>query len=111
MLEPLFIQHGVELVLSGHDHFYERIKPQKGILYFVIGGSAKLREGNARVAEFTAKAFDTDNSFVLMEIDQDTLHFQAIRTNGDTVDKGSFRRSTAPSNKAPLHSKETSSSR
>src|SRR5215510_1029494 len=43
ILEPLFVKYGVNLVLAGHDHFYERIEPQKGIYYFVVGGSAKLR--------------------------------------------------------------------
>jgi 3',5'-cyclic AMP phosphodiesterase CpdA len=96
VLEPLFLKYGVNLVLSGHDHFYERIQPQKGIQYFVVGGSAKLREGNARGADFTAKSFDTDNSFVLMEIDQDTLYFQAISRTGQTVDSGSFQRPVGP---------------
>ena len=31
---------------TGHDHFYERLKPQNGITYFVVGSSGKLREGN-----------------------------------------------------------------
>ena len=36
------IQHNVSVVFSG-EHFYERLKPQKGISYFIQGGSAKLR--------------------------------------------------------------------
>ena len=32
--------------LTGHDHVYERIKPQKGIQYFVVGNSAKVRKGD-----------------------------------------------------------------
>src|SRR5215213_99190 len=28
VIEPIFIRHGVNLVLTGHDHVYERIKPQ-----------------------------------------------------------------------------------
>jgi len=96
VLEPLFVKYGVSLVLAGHDHFYERIKPQRGIPYFVIGGSAKLREGNVRRTALTEKAFDRDNSFALMEIDKDTLHFQAISRTGATVDSGSFKRVAAP---------------
>ena len=61
-LEPLFVKHGVAMVLAGHDHFYERIKPQQGIHYFVIGGSAKLRAGNVQRTSLTAKAFDRDLS-------------------------------------------------
>src|SRR6185436_11350694 len=76
-VEPLLVKYGVALALAGHDHFYERIKPQQGIHHFVVGGSAKLRAGNVRRTNLTAKAFDTDRSFVLMEIDGDTLYFQA----------------------------------
>ena len=46
-LEPMFVKHGVNVVLSGHEHFYERIKPQKGIQYFILGNSAKVRRGDS----------------------------------------------------------------
>jgi len=91
-VEPLLIKYGVSLALAGHDHFYERIKAQQGIHHFVVGGSAKLRAGNVRRTELTAKAFDRDLSFALMEIDGDTLHFQAVSRTGITVDSGSFER-------------------
>ncbi len=95
VLEPLFVKYGVSVVLSGHDHFYERIEPQRGIHYFVIGGSAKLRKKNIRKTGLTAKAFDRDNSFAVMEIDRDVLHFQAISRTGETVDIGSISRNSA----------------
>ena len=94
-LQPLFVKYRVSLVLAGHDHFYERIKPQQGIHYFVVGNSAKLRPGNVRRTSLTAKAYDRGLSFALMEIDGDTLHFQVINHNGVTVDGGSFRRPDA----------------
>ena len=46
VLEPLFLKYNVSVVLSGHDHFYERVKPQKGIAYFVVGSGGQLRKGN-----------------------------------------------------------------
>ena len=56
-LEPLFLKYGVDVVLAGHEHFYERIKPQKGIYYFISGGAAKLREGDVNTrSELTAKS-------------------------------------------------------
>src|SRR5664280_1869131 len=45
-LEPLFLKYNVSVVLNGHDHFYERVKPQKGIAYFVVGSGGQLRKGN-----------------------------------------------------------------
>jgi len=88
VLEPLFLKHGVSLVLSGHEHFYERLKPQKGITYFIMGSSAKLRKGDLRKTDITAKGFDTDNAFMLCEIEGDQLHFQTVSRTGQIVDSG-----------------------
>src|SRR6185295_12814762 len=65
-LEPLFIKYGVDVVFAGHEHFYERIKLQEGIQYFIVGSSAKLRNGNiSQKSPMTAKGFDTDNVFLV----------------------------------------------
>jgi 3',5'-cyclic AMP phosphodiesterase CpdA len=87
-LEPLFLKHGVDAVFAGHEHFYERIKPQKGIYYFTSGGAAKLREGDVGKSELTAKSFDSGYHFMLIEITKDALHFQAISDQGKIVDSG-----------------------
>jgi 3',5'-cyclic AMP phosphodiesterase CpdA len=87
-LEPVFLEYGVKVVLAGHEHFYERLKPQKGIYYFISGGSAKLRRDNIARTNLTAKGFDQDNHFMLMEIDGDILHFQTISRTGATIDSG-----------------------
>jgi hypothetical protein len=93
LVEPLFIQHGVDVVFAGHEHFYERLKPQKGIHYFTQGGGAKLREGNIRTnSPLTAKGFDTDRSFTLVEIAGDQLHFETISRRGEIVDAGVITR-------------------
>ena len=61
VLEPLFLKGGVSVVFAGHDHFYERIKPQKGIVYFVAGSGGKLRRGDIdRKSGLTAVGLDTD---------------------------------------------------
>jgi hypothetical protein len=95
-LEPLLVKYGVAMALAGHDHFYERITPQMGVCHFVIGGSSHVRIGDCRGSELTAKSFDRDNAFALMEIDGDTLHFQAISRTGKVVDEGSLRRPPVP---------------
>jgi 3',5'-cyclic AMP phosphodiesterase CpdA len=93
VLEPLFIQHNVSLVLNGHDHVYERIKPQNGIQYFVEGSSGKLRAGDLRDGSpLTAFGNDTTRTFILMEIDGDTLTFNAIDMQGNVIDSGTISR-------------------
>lgn len=96
-LEPLFVKYGVNVVFSGHDHFYERIVPQKGIYYFVSGGAAKLRRGNIGKTPLTAKGFDTDYHFMLLETAREELHFQTISRTGDSVDSGVIPRQTRSS--------------
>ena len=88
LLEPLFLKYGVDVVFAGHEHFYERIKPQKGIYYFTSGGAAKLREGDVGKSELTAKSFDTGYHFMLIELAKDAMHYQAISDQGKTVDAG-----------------------
>jgi Calcineurin-like phosphoesterase len=93
VLEPLFIKYNVSLVLNGHDHTYERIKPQNGILYFVEGSSGQLREGDLRKGSpLTAAGNDTDCAFMLMEIDGDTLTFNTISRTGAVIDSGTWTR-------------------
>jgi predicted phosphodiesterase len=92
VLEPLFLKYGVQVVFAGHDHLYERTKPQKGIYYFTEGASGELRAGNLKKTELTAAGYDKDRSFLSIEISGDDLYFQAISRMGVTVDSGTIRR-------------------
>jgi len=89
VVEPIFIKYGVNVVLTGHDHVYERIKPQKGIYYFVSGGGGKLREGDVKdTSTLTEKSYDHDLHFMLFEVAGDQMYFQAISRTGETIDSG-----------------------
>src|SRR5688572_3602695 len=93
VLEPLMIQYGVDVVFAGHEHFYERIKPQKGIQHFTLGSSAKLRRNSIRNnTGLTEKGFDTDNAFMVVEIAGDDMIFQTLSRTGNVVDSGKVRR-------------------
>ena len=96
VLEPLFVRYGVSVVFAGHDHVYERIKPQKGITYFVSGAGGSPRKGDLKKSPLTAVGFDQDFHFMLVEIDGDEMHFQAISRTGRTVDSGTVARVGAP---------------
>jgi len=92
VLEPLFVKNGVQVVFAGHEHVYERIKPQKGIHYFTEGASGQLRAGNLKKTDLTAVGYDKDHSFLLVEISGDDLYFQAVSRTGVTIDSGTIRR-------------------
>ena len=91
-VEPIFVKYGVNAVFTGHEHFYERIKPQKGIAYFIAGSSAKLRVGNIAPSALSDKGFDTGFTFMLVEIVGDDLFFQTITEKGATIDSGTIHR-------------------
>lgn len=95
VLEPLFVKYGVDVVFSGHEHFYERLKPQHGITYFISGAAGKLRRGNISKSQITGSGYDRDYSFMLLEIVDDDLYFQTIDRSGRTVDHGVIRRRDA----------------
>jgi calcineurin-like phosphoesterase family protein len=89
IVEPIFIKHGVNVVFAGHEHFYERIKPQNGVAYFISGSGGKLRKGDVnRNSPLMAKAYDDDMSFMLIEIDDKEMYFQVVSRTGETVDSG-----------------------
>ena len=90
ILEPIFVRYGVDAVFSGHDHVYERLKPQKGIHYFVVGAGGKHDTG-IEPSGATAAAFDADRSFLGVEVEGDRLFFQAVSRTGSTVDTGVIR--------------------
>ena len=96
VLEPLFLKYGVDAAFAGHEHFYERLKPQQGVAYFISGAAGKLRRGNIRSTGMTAKGYDQDRSFMLIEIAGDALHFQAINRKGETVDSGAYQQVRRP---------------
>ena len=96
VLEPVLVQFGAHVGLAGHEHFYERLMPQRGVLYFTSGAGGALRVGDIQPTLLTAAGFDTDTHFLLMEISGDELYFQAISRTGKTIDAGRIERLERP---------------
>jgi hypothetical protein len=90
-LEPLFVKYGVAAVFSGHDHTYERTKPQQGVHYFVCGIGGDIRAGDLdRNSPFLAFGSDEDSGFMFVEVTAARLEFQAINAAGQVFDRGSI---------------------
>ncbi len=88
-IEPLFVRYGVAAAFSGHDHTYERTKPQQGVQYFVCGIGGKLRRGNLdKRSPLMAFGNDEINGFMFVEVIPERLSFQAVDASGRIIDKG-----------------------
>jgi calcineurin-like phosphoesterase family protein len=86
-IEPLFVKYRVNVVFSGHYHVYERIKPQKGIQYFVAGSGGKLMRGNLnKKSALTASGNDQTQIFLLATVDEKQMHVRAISADGTEID-------------------------
>ena len=80
---PLFEKHRVDLVLTGHDHDYQRTKPINGITYIVTGAAARTRPAGRD--DFTAASWSTP-SFVDVTVYDDRMLIQAVDHRGRAID-------------------------
>jgi 3',5'-cyclic AMP phosphodiesterase CpdA len=83
-VEPLLIEYGVDLVLTGHDHHYERTIPVDGVTYVVSGAGSKLR--GTGTSDFTAVALN-QLQFMVAQATTDTILLQAIGVDGIVIDE------------------------
>ena len=88
LLVPILERHKVDLVLSGHDHDYERTVPINGITYVVSGGGSKTTKVGH--SDFTAVA-KRILQFLLVEIDGDRLVGTCIQPAGQVADRFELR--------------------
>jgi hypothetical protein len=88
---PIFAAHGVDLVLSGHDHGYERNTPQAGLTSYVTGG------GGGALYAFTTQSYTAASMssyhYLQISITGCTISTVAIKTDGSKFDPWSY---TAP---------------
>ena len=92
---PILEAHDVDLVLSGHDHHYERFKPQHGVLYVVSGGGGK---GTRDVSGGPITAFaEAVIHCVVVEVQGDTLTLHAIDAVGREFDSAVIQKAAAVS--------------
>ena len=96
LINPILEEHGVDAVLCGHDHHYERSVPiadaqptprdMGGIPYFVVGsGGAGLRTASGDW--FTASVNDQKHAFLDLEIDGCNAHGKSVALDGEVIDE------------------------
>jgi 3',5'-cyclic AMP phosphodiesterase CpdA len=80
---PLFARHGVQLVLSGHDHDYQRSEVLHGVTYVVSGAASERRRTGEE--DFTAVSFSCHH-FVELDVFADRLMGRAVDQDGRVAD-------------------------
>ncbi len=109
---PLFEKYGVDLVLTGHDHNYERSRPmlgdevapagERGIPYLVVGGGgASLRAFSESAPQWSAVRNNKDFGFLDVTITEGTLTAQLLTPKGKIVDAFTLTKQLAPRQEPP----------
>ncbi len=82
--EPLFQRHGVQLVVSGDEHDYERTRAIGGVTYLVTGGGGRSVRavGESWFTELSVTAFH----LVYVSIEDDVMRVHAIDATGREFD-------------------------
>jgi acid phosphatase type 7 len=104
---PLFERYGVDLVLTGHDHNYERshsmagdsvaASGKRGIPYLVVGGGgASLRTFPSSKPSWSAVRNNTDYGFLDVEVVEGTLSAKLVTPSGTVVDSFTLTKELAP---------------
>ena len=89
-LEQALVRNRVNAVFSGHEHLYERIKPQQGVHYFVSGGGGRYLY-SVHPSEFDEVAV-SEHHFMVAEVAGDRLLFEAITHAQKLLDCGMVTR-------------------
>ena len=84
---PLFERYGVQLVLSGHDHDYQRSKPINGVTYVVSGGAAGTRRTGSD--SFTEVSFSWHH-FVDLNVFHDRIVLRAVNQDLRVADEATI---------------------
>jgi hypothetical protein len=91
-LERALVRNRVNVVFSGHDHLYERTRPQQGIVYFVSGGGGRSLY-KLQLSEFDEVGV-SEHHFMVAEVAGDRLFYQAITHQQKVIDCGVIYRFT-----------------
>ncbi len=83
-VQELALQYGVEAVISGHDHDYERTKPIRGVTYFVSGAAgAPIRAVEKQHFSATVR---TEPHYMLFDVSKRRMTMRAVNLKGETFD-------------------------
>jgi Icc-related predicted phosphoesterase len=81
---PIFEAHGVQLVLAGHEHDYERSVPIEGTTYVVTGGGGR---GTRDVGHSSFTAYsEAVAHFIYVTVDGADMRLYAVDGTGETFD-------------------------
>lgn len=88
LLDHLMREGGIDLVLSGHNHFYERRRLLDGIQYLTVGSNGHVSdEVEIPPDDKRAAGYNRACAFAWMEVTENTIHIRAMNEYGGLIDE------------------------
>lgn len=95
-LKPVLRALGVDVVFTGHDHTYERIKTTPACgdgVQYVVSGAIYVRKGDIKTPnDCTAAYWDQSQAFVYVTATPSEFSAQTITSEGKVVDEWEIRK-------------------
>jgi hypothetical protein len=100
VLLPVLSKYGVQLILSGHEHGYERFAPTNGVHFITTAGGGVGLYGLSEL-DFASSFFAVRYNCVKVTIQGDTLEAQALGNDGEVFDAMTIQRRLPPPKVCP----------
>jgi hypothetical protein len=91
-IPALLTQHKVDLVMSGHDHIYERGE-NDGLRYVITGGGGAPLYKIERIIPSTRKA-EPAYHYLRLDVGPDAVNIVVTRVDGSILERARFKRGT-----------------
>lgn len=89
-IPALLRTHKVDLVVSGHDHIYER--GMAGELPYLVSGGGGAPLYPVKAPEGTSRHFESVRHFIEASVSREQIQFTAVRSDGSTVERCALRK-------------------
>lgn len=89
-LVPMLARHHVQVVLSGHEHFFAQMAPTDGVNYIISGSGGKIQKGGLQPDSRTVYGNDRVHQFLLVTLTPGTFSFQVISETGEVLHTASI---------------------
>ncbi len=82
---PIFQDNHVQMVINGHQHYYQRCEPGDGVVYVITGGGGAGMYYPNYDSSYVVSAFRAHH-FLHLEVSPDSIYVTAIDTSETEID-------------------------
>ena len=92
VMVPFFTEGKADIVFSGHDHSYERIRPKDGVMYVVSGNGGQTLYGHKKPHDYTELFYNEKHGLTEVTLDGPLLRLRHVNVDRKEVDHCEIRK-------------------